>query len=242
MTGFAHGDSLKVEKTDSMQVIRISESSAIDINDGKVHMDFDIPFYDRFSRKKTKMDLHMLGFGAMKSFSESPFSFNTSKSLDIFAFCTDDLYMGESWFFSWGAGIEWKTFTLTGDTAMYKAADGKIVTGPYPEGSVPKLSRLRVFSFGIPLLFSCNVWNGFGFSFGPVIDLNVDSCINQKYYYSGSKQKDKYKHVHCNFATVDLMFQLNLKEVGIWMKYSPVSLMDKAYWPDIQTLSFGIAL
>lgn len=212
------------------------------VKDGRVHLDFDIPFYHKFDRHRDHMDLHMLGIGAMKSFAPAPYSFNPFNSLDIFGYVTDDVRMGGSCFFSWGAGIGWKTFTLTGDTAMFKTADGKIGTGPYPEGTVPKLSRLRVFSFGFPLMFSCNVGNGFGFSLGPIIDLNVDSCINKKYYYNGKKLKDKYKNAHCNLATVDLMFQLNLKKVGLWVKYSPMSIMDTAYWPEIQTLSFGVAL
>jgi len=236
----AQEDTIAVRTSQDNPVI--AEEVPIGIKDGKVHLDFDIPFYRRFEKDREEMELHMLGIGALKSFSPAPYSFNALRSLDIFAYGTDDISLGRSWLFSWGAGIAWKTFTLTGDTAMYKTDDGKIATGPYPEGSVPKLSRLRVFSFGFPLLFSCNVWNGFGFSLGPIVNLNVDSCINKKYYVNGAKQKDKYKHTYCNLVTADLMFQLNLKEVALWVKYSPVNLMDRSYWPEIQTVSFGIAL
>ena len=82
---------------------------------------------------------------------------------------------------------------------------------------------------------------GFGFTLGPVVNLNAGSSIVNKFSLDGNKLKDKYKRVHCNLITVDAMFQLNLKYFSIYAKYSPMNLMDKKYWPEFTTWSIGIA-
>ena len=41
--------------------------------------------------------------------------------------------------------------------------------------------------------------------------------------------------------TVDAMFQINLKYFSIYAKYSPMNVMDKKYWPEFTTWTFGIA-
>ena len=70
---------------------------------------------------------------------------------------------------------------------------------------------------------------GFGFTIGPVVNLNACSSIVNKYRLNDEKQKDKYKRAHCNLATVDLMFQLNFRDVGVYAKYSPMNIMDTDY-------------
>ena len=123
---------------------------------------------------------------------------------------------------------------------MSLAEDGRISVAPFQGGAL-KVSKLRVFSINAPLLYSYDFGGGFGFTLGPVVNLNTGSSIVNKYEQGGDKQKDKYKRVHCNLITVDAMFQLNLKYFSIYAKYSPMNLMDKKYWPEFTTWSIGIA-
>jgi len=221
----------------------LTTKAPVTISDGKLHFDFDVPFYDRITgRCDDGFELHLLGLGAIKANSPSPFDFSTPNSIEVFCYGTDDIRLGNHFQFDYGMGFDWKNLTMTGVQCMTKDTDGSIAVVDYPENAIPKLSRLRIFSIGFPLLLSCDVTNGFGFSMGPIVNLNTSSCINTKYTVGSTKQKDKYKNVHCNLATVDLFFELNLKEVGLWVKYSPMNAMDKSYWPEIQTLSFGISI
>ena len=126
---------------------------------------------------------------------------------------------------------------------MDKMGDGSIEAYAYPEGAYPKFSYLRVFSFSVPILYSYDFGGGWGFTLGPVIQLNVSSKIKTKYWDAeGQKKKISDKNVHCNLATVDFMFQLNLREISLFVKYSPFDLMDRSYWPQFQHFSVGIAL
>ena len=56
------------------------------------------------------------------------------------------------------------------------------------------------------------------------------------------KQKNKYKRAHCNLATVDVMFQLNFRDVGVYAKYSPMNIMDTDYWPEFKHWAIGLTL
>ena len=73
------------------------------------------------------------------------------------------------------------------------------------------------------------------------MNFNAASSIVNKFSVDGEKDKDKIKNVHCNLLTVDAMFQINLKYFSIYAKYSPMNVMDKKYWPEFTTWTFGIA-
>mgnify|MGYP004552504441 CR=1 FL=1 len=46
----------------------------------------------------------------------------------------------------------------------------------------------------------------------------------------------------CNIASVDLMFQLNFRDVGVYVKYSPMNIMDTDYWPEFKHWAIGLTL
>lgn len=207
-------------------------------------LDFDIPFYDRIkSKKEGSCNLSGFGVGLIGTDAPSPYSFNMSNSMEFFFQTFSSYRKGRKGrnSISLGFGIGWKNFALTGHERMDKE-NGKIFVGPYPENADPKVSRLSVFSFNFPLLYTCHLGDGFGFSLGPVLNLNAGSKIKTKYWLDGEKFKDKDKKVHCNTATVDFMLRMNFKHISLYAKYTPWNLMDKAYWPGFQHYSFGVIL
>ena len=38
------------------------------------------------------------------------------------------------------------------------------------------------------------------------------------------------------------MVQLNLRDVSVYGRYSPMNVMDKKYWPEFTTWSVGVAV
>lgn len=207
-------------------------------------IDFDIPFYGRIKNKdNSQLELSGMGFGLIYANTGDPLDFNVSRSIEIQPFC---FYAEKYWqrsSLSLGLGILSRNFTMTGDRMLSRDEDGRILAGPYPAGSKPKLSRLSVFSITVPLLYSYNIKNGYGFSVGPVVEFNTKSVLKAKYSVDGNKQKDKYEFVHCNPITVDLMAQINLKHFSLYVRYSPMDLMDNQWWPEMhQQVSFGVML
>lgn len=206
-----------------------------------VHLDFDIPFYHKIKKTGTRTVVGAMGVGAIFSNSPAPLDFSPQNSLEFYYYALDShTYTRGHSTFSFGPGITFRNLGLTGGDAMSMTENGKISVAPFQGGAL-KVSKLRVFSINVPMLYSCDFGGGFGFTLGPVVNLNTGSSIVNKYSLDGDKMKDKNKHVHCNIITVDAMFQLNLKYFSIYAKYSPMNLMDKKYWPEFSTWSIGIA-
>lgn len=218
----------------------IIKSTGNSANKKHVHLDFDIPFYNKIKKGPDEAVIGAFGVGAIFSGSKAPLDFSPQNSLEFFFYSLDSRTSGRSTF-SFGPGITFRNLGLTGGNAMSMGEDGQISVAPFQGAGALKVSKLRVFSLNAPLLYSFDFGGGFGFTLGPVVNLNTGSSIVNKYEQGGDKQKDKYKRVHCNLITVDAMFQLNLKYFSIYAKYSPMNLMDKKYWPEFTTWSIGIA-
>lgn len=227
-------------KSDTVVIVKTSQTMSMSPEKGQVHLDFDIPFYHKIKNYGSGALVGAVGVGAIFSDSKAPLDFNPQNSLEFYFYALDSQTHGRSTF-SFGSGITFRNLGLTGVNAMSMAEDGLISVAPYQGSRALKISKLKVFSINVPLLYSLDFGGGFGFTLGPVVNLNAGSSIVNKYSQDGEKLKDKYRHVHCNIVTVDAMFQLNLKYFSIYAKYSPMNLMDKKYWPEFSTWSIGIA-
>lgn len=219
---------------------KTSVKDTVIVEGKRAHLDFDIPFYHKIKKDGDRAVVGNFGLGMLSTNAPSPLDFNHQNSLEYFIYSLDSHTRGSSTL-SYGVGVTFKNFVMTGGTAMSLTDSGDMVTGQFPSGTVPKVSKLRVFSVNAPLLYSCSFGDGFGFTLGPVFNLNASSSIVNKYMVDGEKQKDKYKNAHCNLVTVDAMFQINLKIVSLYVKYSPMSVMDKKYWPEFRTWTIGIS-
>lgn len=208
--------------------------------------DFNVPFYSKVVTKsyghRYKVEPGNFGMALLNVNSGNP-DFKTQRSYEVFLnLCTDDFKLSRSVTFNYGLGFSWKNFAMTKSGMMTKDDDGNIRIGGWPEKAEPKVSKLRVFSVTFPLILSVNAYRGVGFSVGPVVNLNASSSIVNKYRLNDEKQKNKYKRAHCNLATVDVMFQLNFRDVGVYAKYSPMNIMNTDYWPEFKHWAIGLTL
>ena len=212
---------------------------------GPARLDFSVPFYNKIKKEIPAWDTVSPGNFGVGLLSASPdaLDFRSQRSYEVFLYLCDDGYRFSRFLsLNYGLGLDWKNFTMCKDGMMTKEDDGNILIGNWPENVQPKVSKLRVFCITLPVTIGFNVYRGIGFSIGPVVNLNAYSSIVNKYRLNDEKQKDKSKGAHCNIATVDCMFQLNLKDVGMYVKYSPMNLMDTDYWPEFQHWSAGLVL
>ena len=210
-------------------------------------LDFNLPFYHKVMNKTYARHSYRVepgNFGmALLNVNSDNVNFRTQRSYEVFFNLCDDYFKLSSFMtFNYGLGFSWKNFAMTKGGMMTKDGEGNVQIGEWPEKSEPKVSKLRVFSVTFPLVFGVNVYRGVGFSVGPVVNLNASSSIVDKYRLNDEKQKDKYKRAHCNLATVDMMFQLNFRDVGVYAKYSPMNIMDTDYWPEFKHWAIGLTV
>ena len=207
---------------------------------GEVHLDFDIPFYKKVRRPRAA-EVGTFGVGVLVSESSGAFDFSPQNSLEFWGFVPISHVKGRH-SLTFGPGIGFKNFGITGNKAMKMTDEGDITIGQFKDGAIPRISRLTIFSLNMPIFYSLGFGRGYGITLGPVVNFNASSSIVNKYTFDGDKKKDKYKYAHCNLVTVDVMAQLNLRDVSIYGRYSPMSVMDKKYWPEFSTWSVGVAV
>ncbi len=226
---------------------RLSIGRDTDEDGDQSRLDFNLPFYHKVVNRTSVRRGYVVepgNFGmALLNVNSGNVDFRTQRSYEVFFNLCDDYFKLSSFMtFNYGLGFSWKNFAMTKSGMMTKDDEGNILIGEWPEKSEPKVSKLRVFSVTFPFVFGVNVYRGVGFSVGPVVNLNASSSVVNKYRLNDEKQKDKYKRAHCNLATVDLMFQLNFRDVGVYAKYSPMNIMDTDYWPEFKHWAIGLTV
>ena len=148
--------------------------------------------------------------------------------------------------FSAGLGFTARNYGL--DTNQMFTKDGSTIgLGTFPEASGSRSSRLSIGSLSVPFFFS----HEFGkkshvsLTLGPVVNFNFGggSLTNK------SKTSDEIfdytteataTGIGCRPITVDFMGVLRLYGIGIYMKYSPQSVLKTDRGPQFHALSFGI--
>ncbi len=146
-------------------------------------------------------------------------------------------------YFYTGFGLDWRNYRMTDQNRFVEQPDGQIVVTPYPQGSNPDFSRIKVLSLTVPFTYGFFPFKqGLfrGFEIGPVLNFNVYSSIKTRYSIDGEKQKDITKGLHRNPVTVDLMVKLQMKYFNIYAKYSPCNVLETAYGPKFRSVSFGV--
>ena len=146
-------------------------------------------------------------------------------------------------YFKTGFGLDWRNYRMTDQKRFVEKSDGQIAVIPYPEGSEPNFSRIKVLSLTVPFTYGFYPsWKGLfrGFEIGPVLNFNVYSSIKTRYSVNGENQKDFTKGLHKNPVTVDFMLKLKMKYFGLYAKYSPCNVLDTSYGPKFKSVSFGI--
>lgn len=143
--------------------------------------------------------------------------------------------------FSTGIGIDWKNYRMTGYTRFMK--DGaNVVLEKYAEGAEPKFSRLKLFNITLPVMFHQEFGKMFEFSVGAVVNFNTYASMMTKYMLNDEERIKRDKDIRTNKVTVDMMAMFKIEAIGVYAKYSPMSVLDTAYGPDFKSLSVGMTL
>ena len=143
--------------------------------------------------------------------------------------------------FSVGFGMEWQNYRMTSRNQFVKADNGNITVEPLGENVEPKFSRIKTFSLIFPIMYSYQQ-KDWGFSFGPVINCTSHSTIKTRYKANGEKHKIKYKDLHPNTMTVDLMGTIITPWINFYIKYNPCDILDTEYGPKFHSLSIGFMI
>ncbi len=207
--------------------------------------DFNIPFTNqkkKTRRHKNEFRLHGVGFGLVSAIdAPAGMKVDMSSSYEIMGPALEwAYYPGTSDLsLSWGIGLNWKNYRMTGHTRFMKQ-DGMVMLGDYPEGADIKFSRLKVFSLTLPLMLRYDFTRKIDFSFGPVVNFNTHASLKTRYTLEGKKVKETAKDLHQNRVTVDVMAHFSVGTIGIYAKYAPCKVLNTEWGPDFRGFSAGM--
>lgn len=143
--------------------------------------------------------------------------------------------------YSVGLGFTARGYGLRDDQMFNKDADGITGLSLYPENTANRRSRISVYSLSIPFFFT----QKFGqkshvkLTLGPVLNINGGS-INS-YFEKDDRDYDYTIHkIGIRPVTVDLMAVLRYYGVGLYFKYSPMSVLKSGRGPQFHALSLGV--
>lgn len=147
---------------------------------------------------------------------------------------------------SLGLGFDWRNYNMTTHNhRMIPDATTGIAIAPYPEGSTPGNSRIKVFSLGFPLLYTQRIpGTTLSFTAGGIFNLNTHASLKTHYTDDSDNHIEEYSEsISRRRISFDLYGSLHLyKGVGIYIRYSPQSVLSGAAVPEFRPMSVGISL
>jgi hypothetical protein len=114
--------------------------------------------------------------------------------------------------------------------------------GTYPEGADIQFSRLKVFSWTLPLLYTHKFSRKLSFKVGPMVNFNTHASLKTCYKLNGEKIKQTDNNIHQSRVTVDLLAVFRVSAIGVYVKYSPFKVLNSDFGPDFSGLSTGLTL
>lgn len=149
---------------------------------------------------------------------------------------------------SLGVGFGWRNYRTT--TGMRFVTDDSGLTSfePFAPDASPRYSRIKTFSLSFPLLYTQNfrlgAFKNLGIQFGPVLNWNSHGSLATRWYDAdGRKMTESTNRVDQRRFSVDIFGALRLfPAMGLYVRYSPQSVLCNAPGLDFTTLSTGIVL
>lgn len=142
--------------------------------------------------------------------------------------------------YSVGVGLNWSNFTLKdNDTSFTKVGDVTTL-GAFPAGTDDHYSSVHRLAIDIPLLFTQDFGKHVSLTLGPVVKFNTGGWLHNSYEMGDDDVNVTTKKIGLRPVTVDIMGVLDIYGVGLYCKYSPMSVYKKDRGPEFKSLTFGL--
>lgn len=147
---------------------------------------------------------------------------------------------------SLGLGFDWRNYKITtSGHGLGINSEGGITTRPYPENTHSPSSRIKVFSLGLPLLYTQKIpKTTLSVTVGGILNFNTHASLKAWYTNVDGNHVEEYSgHLNHRRITFDAFGALNLyKGIGLYVRYSPQSVLQGHSSPQFSPLSAGLML
>lgn len=143
--------------------------------------------------------------------------------------------------FNVGVGFGMRRY-LAADGYRYDVTENNILVIPFHNGNVIK-SRLDSWTFHVPVMISQKIYKKLAISVGAWLNFNTYARGETQYYIGDVKFKEEYKGLSQRFFTVDAVAVIGIKDgIGVYTRWSPMSLFTDGRGPNLQSASLGVML
>lgn len=147
---------------------------------------------------------------------------------------------------SLGFGFDWRNYKITtSGHGLGINNEGGITTRHYPDYTHSQSSRIKVFSLGLPLLYTQKIpKTTLSVTVGGILNFNTHASLKSWYINSDGNHVEEYaENFHHRRITFDLFGSINLyKGCGLYLRYSPQSVLQGHGSPQFTPLSAGLML
>jgi hypothetical protein len=213
------------------------------VTDNEPSFDLDLPFLKEKSSKNTAK----LKIGFMKGMyigvmmpQSSPYGFRTGWDVGFGELISLDYSLNKYGLsFNTGLGIFDKYFRIK-NYARVSSDFGIINVIPVDENVNEAKSHLALAGFQLPLML-CQRIKDITISVGGTFYLNTYMTGAYCYKIGNIKTNESYKGLHQKPLTIDLNAAVTVSDfVGVYVRYSPMSMFRDGYGPKFKTLYSGI--
>lgn len=142
--------------------------------------------------------------------------------------------------FSAGLGVLWRKYTLSGHDKMF-VKNGGVLEVVNREGAMADLSsNIHTFAITMPLLIKQRFGKEFAVSVGAQLNWNVHGRSHNDFEIGDQEYDINTKDIGYRPFTVDIMAIVHVcKGLGIYCKYSPMSVLKNGRGPEFRSVSLG---
>lgn len=141
-----------------------------------------------------------------------------------------------------GIGIDWKNYRLDDNLRYYKADDGAMTIDTYGEAVSEQSSRIKTFSWLVPVIYERRIYDDFWIHAGAVLNFNTYASVKTKYRIADLKYEHFDDNIRQNVVTCDVMAAIRYSWLGFYVKYSPCNVLKSSTGLKFQSLTAGIIL
>ena len=144
---------------------------------------------------------------------------------------------------SFGVGLLWRQYHLKSGYSYVKLpVDGSVAVFPADPSHQHRHSSLTVFSWELPLIFKQKMGDLWSLFVGPALNLNSYATFCNSYRDDDTSVKTTVKKLRQRVATVDVLFGINYRSIGVIARYNPMGAFKAIDGPRSSTFTLGLTL
>lgn len=141
---------------------------------------------------------------------------------------------------SFAIGLGFGMVRTTADRGyVYMKDRDKLILSQVPEPYTVNSTSLNVWRFHVPLMMTVPLCKEVKFTLGGVVNLNSYAKANAQIITDNTHVKACYKGLQQRLLTCDLYGSFSICGIGVYATWSPMTLFQNQFGPDVMAWSIG---